>query len=38
MKAPGICLLVVCLAAAQSKDWAGLTRYGSDNAELRPPK
>jgi len=40
MRSFGTCLLVVCLAAAQpaSKDWAGLTRYGSDNAELRAPK
>src|SRR6266508_6831189 len=38
MRVPAICLLVACLAAAQPKDWAGLTRYGSDNAELRPPK
>src|SRR3954449_12636266 len=38
MKAPGLCVLIACLATAQPKDWAGLTRYGSENAELRPAK
>src|SRR6266568_1364843 len=40
MKAPGTCLLLACVAAAQTpvKDWAGLTRYGSENAELRAPR
>jgi lysophospholipase L1-like esterase len=40
MRATGACLLVACLAAAQpaSKDWAGLTRYGSENSELKPAR
>jgi lysophospholipase L1-like esterase len=41
----GLCI-VVCSAVAQTPDklhalltdWAGLTRYGSENAEVRPPK
>jgi len=39
-----VCLLIASLALAQTPDrrllldWAGLTRYGSENAELRAPK
>ena len=38
MKALGIAILAACSIGAQPKDWAGLIRYGSDNAELRAPK
>jgi lysophospholipase L1-like esterase len=38
MRVLGIAILAACCVAAQTKDWGGLTRYGSDNAELRPPK
>lgn len=31
-------LLAAAALPAQSKDWAGLNRYGSDNTELPPPK
>jgi lysophospholipase L1-like esterase len=34
----GIAILAACCLTSQTKDWAGLIRYGSDNAELRPPR
>jgi lysophospholipase L1-like esterase len=38
MKVLGIAILAACCVASQTKDWAGLIRYGSENAELRAPK
>ena len=37
MRLVGIALVAAC-CLAQTKDWAGLTRYGSEDAEVRPPK
>ncbi len=38
MKVLGIAVLAACCLTSQTKDWAGLIRYGSENAELRAPK
>src|SRR6476659_75776 len=38
MKVLGIAVFAACCLVSQTKDWAGLIRYGSENAELRAPK
>ena len=35
---PALLVLLAFAAAAQTRDWAGLNRYGSENTELPPPK
>jgi lysophospholipase L1-like esterase len=38
MRFAALLLIAACGLHAQSKDWAGLNRYGSENSELPPPK
>src|SRR5690349_12170116 len=38
MKLAALLLILAGCLSAQSKDWAGLNRYGSDNTELPAPK
>jgi lysophospholipase L1-like esterase len=33
-----LAVAAICTASAQSSDWAGLIRYGSENTEVPPPR